>query len=342
MRTFGLLLRLYPASFRNEYGEEMRALHRHRRSIASGPFEVAGLWISTVWDVLVNAAREHADILRQDLRWSSRSLTRAPGFAAAAIAVAALGIGASTASFSTLDRLLLRPLPFPDSDRIVNLWQGQRGASGYNELSPGNYRDWRTQSRSFESMAAIVYRSVNLVSDGSPARLDTVAVTSDFFRVLRVRAQIGRLFGASDFSAEGDVPIVLSDTLWRERFGADPGVLGKRLLLDDEPSIVVGVLARGFEFPDRRLALWSPLDFVEEDYAERDNTYLRGVARLRPGVPIEGARSELAVVSTRMEQAYPIENEKLEPIVWRLREQVGRQPRMLAFALFGAALCVLL
>ena len=127
MRLHDLLLRLYPASFRNEYGGGMREIFAQRRAMASGPFEVAGLWVSIASDVVVNAARAHFDILRQDLRWSLRALTRAPGYAAAAIAVAALGIGASTVSFSTLDRLLLRLLPFPEADRIVNLWQGQPG-----------------------------------------------------------------------------------------------------------------------------------------------------------------------------------------------------------------------
>jgi hypothetical protein len=155
MRFYRLLLRLYPSSFRAEYAGEMEADFRIRRERDPGLAARAGLAAGAVFDVLPNAARAHLDILRQDLRHTARSLSRAPGFAATAIVVAALGVGATTATFSILDHALLRPLPFPEPDRLVRLWQDQ-SFRGYTqmEVSPPNFRDWQRMSKSFESMGA--------------------------------------------------------------------------------------------------------------------------------------------------------------------------------------------
>src|SRR5258707_6922454 len=143
-----LLLRLYPASFRNEYGEEMRAIFARRRRDAAGPFAVASLWTSTIVEVIANAALVHADILRQDLGYTARVLRRSPGFAITAILIVALGVGATTAAFSVTDFVLLRALPFREPDRLVDMWE--QTPKYRNELSPPNYRDWLEASTSFE------------------------------------------------------------------------------------------------------------------------------------------------------------------------------------------------
>jgi putative ABC transport system permease protein len=171
MRAYRTLLRLFPTSFRNEYGGEMCAIMSQRRRETQGLAATLALWVETLADLIVNAVRVHLDMLRQDLRFTARTLRRSPGFALTAILVSALGIGATTAAFSLTDHVLIRPLPFPEGDRLVQLWQTQL-ARGYGrvELSPANYRDWKRMSTSFEGVAALRNLSVNLVGDGDPER----------------------------------------------------------------------------------------------------------------------------------------------------------------------------
>ena len=153
MRLHFLLLHLYPASFRAEYGQELSHIFLRRREQATNPLSVLYVWLSEFVDILYNAGHAHWDILRQDLRYTFRTLARTPGFTIAAIIITGLGIGANTAVFSITDHVLLRPLPFADSDRLVQLWQHPPGYSRV-ELSPPNFQDWRRLSTSFEAMAA--------------------------------------------------------------------------------------------------------------------------------------------------------------------------------------------
>ena len=167
MRFYRFLLHAYPASFRNEYGTEMCAIFARRLRDAGGPLGRAALWAAVTFEALWNALAVHWDILRQDLRYTIRSLARSPGFALTAVAVLALGIGANTAAFSISDHVLIRALPFPDSDRLVNVWAAPPGYSRV-ELSPASYRDWKSMSTVFESMGAHTTISANLVGQGEP------------------------------------------------------------------------------------------------------------------------------------------------------------------------------
>jgi hypothetical protein len=164
---YRVLLHLYPAAFRAEYGEELCAVFAQRRRDASNVFGLIALWVEAILDTLVSAAQAHWDILRQDLRYAARTLLASPGFTLTAIVVAALGIGANTAAFSLTDHVLLRPLPFADADRLVKLWEDQ-SPGGYSEMepSPANYRDWKRLSTAFETMAAYRGLAVNLVGQG--------------------------------------------------------------------------------------------------------------------------------------------------------------------------------
>ena len=169
MRLYRALLWLLPASFRTEYGGEMLAIFERRLRDAPGALARL-LWLAgAVLDVGACALRVHFDVLRQDLRYVGRSLRRTPGFALTVVAVAALGVGATTAAFSVTDHVLIRPLPFPDPDRLVELWQSDR-EEGYNrvELSPANFRDWQRMSTSFDAMGAFYKGSVNLVGTETP------------------------------------------------------------------------------------------------------------------------------------------------------------------------------
>jgi predicted permease len=341
MRLYRALLHLFPASFRNEYGEEMAAIFARRRRESSGLAARTALWVETLFDLVPNALRVQADVLGQDLRYTARTLRRAPGFALTVVLVAAFGVGATTATFSITDHVLVRPLPFPEAERLVKVWSAPEGYSR-NEFSPGNYRDWAAMSASFEAMAAFTGLSVNLVGDGEPQRLDGTATTAGLFAVLGSRPALGRVFTPDDDREGAPGTLVISHGLWQSRFGGDPGVLGRKVILDGEPSQIIGVMPRGFLFPTRETQLWKAIRFKEDDFAERDNDYVQVLARLKPGVSIEQARAEAKVLAARLESAFPKENARFRVNVMSLRDELSRQARLLLFALFGAALCVLL
>ena len=341
MRAYRLLLRLYPQSFRQEYGAELETIFRLRQREASGIGRPL-LWLEALTDVIVNAARIHLDLLTQDVKHATRSLLRDRSFAVTAILVASLGIGATTAAFSMADHVLLRPLPFPESDRLVQMWQDKtRAGAPRLEQSPSNYLDWQRLATSFEGMAAYTSRSLNLVGQGEPERLDVGLVTPELFNVLGVHAAQGRALSALD-DARTQPTVVLSDSFWRARFGGASNVLGRTLMLDDAPHVVVGVMPPGFDFPRRDIELWKPLHFTDQMLADRSDTYLNVVARLKNGVTLEQARSEMHVVAAQLERAHPNDNRDTGAAVLLLRDQVSRQSRTLLIAMVAAAACMLL
>ena len=341
MRLYQALLRAYPASFRREFGPEMEAVFEARRRDADGPAGVLWLWLETVVDVLTNASMVHWDILRQDLRFIARSLRRAPGFTATAVLVTALGVGANAAAFSVTDFVLIRPLPFPKPEQLVTLWERLPGYPQM-ELSPANYRDWKAMSGSFEAMSAYTGFAANLAGTELPERVETAMVGAELFSVLRASAALGRTFTDADARPNAPLTLVLSDGLWRSRFGADPGIEGRPVSLDGTPYQVIGVMPAGFEFPDRRARLWTPLVFTEALYEDRGNNMLQVVARLTPGTSIERARADLAIVARRLEQLYPVANKETGATLNRLREEYSDRARLLLLALSGASLCILL
>jgi putative ABC transport system permease protein len=340
MRLYRALLRLYPASFRAEYGSELCRVFAQRHGGTTGLGAVA-LWIEDVADVVRNAGLAHLDVLRQDLRYAARAMRRAPGFAATAILVTALGIGANTAAFSITDRVLIRPLPYPEARRLVKLWE-RLPEYGRMELSPANYRDWRRMSTAFEAVAAYSDTPVNLVGEGDPLRLDAAVVTADLLPLLGVEPLLGRSLTADDDRDGAPGTVLLSYGLWRGVFGGDPNVVGRSVRLDDEARTIVGVLPAGFHFPSRETQLWMPIRFGPRAFEDRDDNYLECVAKLKPGVSLEQARAEMAVVTHRLERQYPRENAQTAATVNRLGDEVSRQARLLLAALFGASFCVLL
>ena len=343
MRLFRALLHLYPASFRAEYEDELCAIFSRRRRDRSGWLGRLALWIDVFQDTLFNAAGVHWDILRQDLRYALRLLVRAPGFTLTAIAVAALGIGATTAAFTVTDHVLIRPLPFRDSERLVRLWEDQ-SPQGYPDMepSPANYRDWKRMSTAFEGMAAFTTISTNLVGAGEPERLEGAIVTADLFPLLGVQSALGRVFNAADDRGGAPATLLLSAGLWKRRFGGDPGVLGRKVILDDVPYVVIGVMPDDLHFPGRTTQFWKPARFVESDFEDRTDNYLNVIAKLRPGSSVERARSEMRIVATQLERAYPKENLHVKVTVNSLRDEVSQKSRLLLMAVMGAALCVLL
>ena len=339
MRLYRLLLRLYPASFRAEYGEEMCNIFAVRQCKENA----LGLWIGAILDVLSNAIRVHADILRQDLRWTFRALRQSPAFTLTAVSVAALGMGANTAAFTLLDHVLLRPLPFPHPEKLVMLYLTEPGG-GYMhlELSPPNYLDLRAMTHSFEAFSAYSGLSINLSGQGDPQRLNGANLGAGIFQILGAQPALGRAFTPEDERNGTPDSVLLSDHLWRTVFGADPNVLGRTVRLDDQPYTVIGVMPAAFAFPSRDAQLWLPLRFPPFRPTERTNFYLYGVARLRKDVSLEQARADLSVAAAQLERAYPKDNVGIGATAFEMRDMVSPQSRMLIFAVFGAAFCVLL
>lgn len=219
MRLFRILLHLYPAAFRNEYGEEMCDVFAGRR-------QNLALWVETIVDVVTNAAAAHWDLLRQDLRSAARSIRRSPGFAMTVVLVTGLGVGANTAVFTIADHVLIRPLPFPDPDRLVRVWQAP---PGYRmELSPPNYRDWKTMSSSFEAMGAYWANAYNLVGSGEPQRLPGTVMTADVFRLLGVAPLLGRHFTDDDDADGAPRTVLLSYRVWQRISPETPVCWAKR------------------------------------------------------------------------------------------------------------------
>ena len=341
MRLYRLLLRLFPRPFRNEYAGEMEAIAARRRRDARGPVAALLFWAATILETVRDAAAVHADLLVQDLRDAARTLSRARGFTVTTVLVTALGVGATTAVFSIADHVLVRPLPFPEPDRLVKVWQDQT-QSGYSrmELSPGNFRDFKAGATAFEGLAAFTGASMNLTWAGQPERLDGALTTSDFFQTLRVRAAVGRTFLATD--AAGPRPLVLAMPLYLRLFGGDPGVIGRSLTLDQTPHVVVGVMPAGFHFPDRDTEYWTLLTFEPDDYEDRANNFLRAVGRLAPGATIDQARAELQAIAAGLRRDFPEANADTGAAVIGLREELAPRSRQMVLALAGAAIVLLL
>jgi predicted permease len=340
-----LLLYLYPAGFRAEYGDEMLAIFEQRKR-QRGAIGIFFLWIETLFEVLWNSALVNADILRQDLRYGLCTLSRSPGFALAAITVSALGIGATTAAFTMVDHVLIRPLDFKQPEKLVKLYEDHSFASGsigrnWN-VSPANFRDWKRMATSFESMGAYRNQTVNLVGIGEPEQLDGASFTADMLPTLGVNPVIGRIFTPDDDREDSPGTVLLSYGLWQRAFGGDASVLGRKVLLDQVPYTVIGVMPKQFIFPDRGAQFWTAMRFAPQDYSDRANLYLYGIARLRPGFSLEQAQAEMQTVAGQMERSYPKDLAHVGTTVLQLRSDLGQQSRMMLWVLLAAAACVLL
>jgi putative ABC transport system permease protein len=287
------------------------------------------------------------DSVRLDLKFAVRSLVKARGFTATAVVTLALGIGASTAVFSVVNTVLLRPLPFADPDRLV--WLTEVGKSGGQmSIAWPDFLDWRERATSFEELAAIRRGIVNLTDSGEPERLISRHVTSSFLHVLGVRPALGRMFTADEDRVGTPRVVLISDGLWRRRFNADPSVLGRSILLDGLPHEVLGVLPPGLRYnlvtDDDVLGSLGQQATPESGLPDRGNhNGLSAIARLRSGVSESTARSELQTISAALTKAYPNTNANVSAHVESLAERlIGSVTPMLTTMLGAVAVLMLL
>jgi len=241
------------------------------------------------------------ETLIKDIRFGVRSLIKRPGFTALAIITLALGIGASTAIFSVVDAVLIRPLPYENHERLAVILH-----DGDAPVSPANFADWRDQSRSFESMGAAEYWTPNVTGAGEPEKIWALHVTPSIFPMLGIAPLLGRTFLAEEGERGAEHEVVIGYSIWQRRFGGDPRIVGESITLDGAQYTVVGVMPRDFKFAPfwaTKAELWAPL--VVDAAKGREANSLRVFARLAPGVSLRQAQAEMATVTTRLEQEYP-------------------------------------
>jgi putative ABC transport system permease protein len=286
------------------------------------------------------------DNLLKDIRYALRGLRKRPGFTFITLITLALGIGANTAIFSVVNAVLLKPLAFKDPDRLVIVWEDAAFA-GFprNTPAPANYIDWKNQNRSFEDMAALAGTSFNLTGDGEPERVAAHSVNFNFFPLLGVQPIRGRSFSADEDKPGSNKVALLSYELWQTRYGGATDILNRSIELNGSKYTVIGVMPAGFQFLDKEVRLWVPLALEPDELVNRGGHYLQVVARLKPGVSIAQAQSDMSTVMTNVSRDHPNEtfNGKLGAVVLSLREQlVGDSRRPLLVLLVAVAFVLLI
>ena len=280
------------------------------------------------------------DTLRQDLRYAIRRLAKSPGFTAVAVLTLALGTGANSAIFSVVNGVLLKPLPFDQSERLVGIfhvWEGRR-----TTMSGPNFLDLKKQSQTLEDAAAFSRERLILTGQGEPVRLDSAAVTGSFFDVLRARPLWGRSFREEDSQPGSPRIAVLSYGLWQQRFGARPDVIGRKITLDGVSTEVVGVMPATFSYPAGR-ALWTPIEYATDfTTGQRGAWYLTAIGRAKSGLPMEQVGAEVQTIGKQLAGKFPEANEGLGFSALPLLESMVGDIRRAVLVLLGAVGFVLL
>ena len=286
------------------------------------------------------------DLLR-DASYGFRSLRRSPGFTAVAVLTLALGIGGTAAIFSVVRGVLLRPLAYPRAESLVTVWSRFLPESGFDfptfPVAPPEFWDYREENRSLAELAAFSTVGVTLTGgDDDPERVQGALVTGDFFRTLGVDAALGRVLGPDDDPPGGSGRVVMGDRLWRTRYGGDPDIVGRSVIVDGEGFEVVGVMPPGFAYPSRETVLWGPLGLDPADRSNRGAHFLQLVGRLGPGVSLPEARAELGTLMAVWEAEYPQVHTGHFLILNSLMDDVVGSVRGTLWVLLGAVGFVLL
>lgn len=282
--------------------------------------------------------------LYQDIQYGVRMMFKKPGFTAITVMTLALGIGANTAIFSLVSAVLVQPLKYREPDRLVMVWEDE-SAAGFPRETPAvaNYADWKAQNQSFEEMAALEQRSYDLTGEGEPEKISAFGVTANFFSLLGVSPALGRTFTPEEDKSGANKVVVISHSLWLNRFGGERGIINRNIPLNGEQYTIVGVMPAGFEFESADINLWTPIALTPEQLANRHNHYLEVIARLKPGVAAAQANADIQAITSRIAAAYPDDAEGLSAAVVPLHEQlIGdvRRPLLLLLVAVGFVLLI--
>jgi putative ABC transport system permease protein len=278
----------------------------------------------------------------QDFRFALRSFWKSPGFTVVAILALALGIGANAALFSVINTVLLKPLPYTHPERMLEIFETFL-PDGYGSVSTPNFLDWRKQNHVFDHLEACTFSSLNLQSNGEPERIPSVLATAGIFDMLGVKPIQGRTFLPDEDQPGKPHVAVMSERLWRGRFGADPNLLGSQITIDGQATTVVGIMPASFQFPavSYNRPLWMPLQFTEDQLKNRGTHWMAVVGRLKPGIKMQTAEAEMKQIAAGIARQFPEQKGRsvqMEPT----QEAVGRNFRRVFAILMGAVGFVLL
>jgi predicted permease len=291
------------------------------------------------------------DVTIRDFRYALRMLRRSPGFTAVAVLTLALGIGANTAIFSVVNSVLIRPLPYPDSAGLVMVWENDSlHPNPHNTVSPPNFLDWQSRNTVFSGMAYLFDERDSLTGNGAPEEVVVQDVSANFFSVLGVNPILGPGFTPENGQRGHDNVVILSYGLWKERFGGDPAIVGKSIVLNGRPQTVVGVAPQNFQWfiKDGSLTgakpqMWSPFVFPQSFYQRKDiGRFMTVAARLKPGATPSLAQTQMSAIALQLEQEFPDFDGHWGVNVVPLRDQLSGDLRLALLVLFGAVAFVLL
>lgn len=367
-RVYRFLLLAYPAGFREEYGRDMAQLFQDRLAEARTVGECVTQWGRIVWDSVSQGLSERGMVLLarwadaqaaaahawsgepggqvpdplwrrtiRDLRYAARTLRRKPAFTLIAVLTLALGIGANTAMFSVVNGVLLKPLPFPESDRLVFLTDDVG-------ISVPDAVDWRKESQTLEAIAAGTrVWDFDITGDRPPERITGSTLEAQYFDVLRVRPILGRVFTEEEDQVGGAWVAVISEAFWQRWFGGDSAVVGRTIILSGNPTTIIGVMPHSFDYLERGTDLWVPIA-VGTPWAptQRGSGHLHAIGRLKAGVSLETARAEMESITTAIEQTLPRRNAGIISRPVPLLEYLNGDQRLVLFTLLGAVAMVLL
>jgi putative ABC transport system permease protein len=362
-RLYAALLYLYPRRFRERYGFAMAEFYRDRRREAgAGRIAAAAFWTRQLFDTLRSAAGErlrdprnddapehqstkHSDPMLttflQDLRYAVRGMLARPGFTAIVVATLALGIGANAAIFSVVNAVLIRPLPFREPERILYFSQ----EDPYYSLSEPEFRDYKAGVGAFERLAAFGGGDGTLMANDQPTKISAARVSDGFFTILGVAPLKGRTFAPDEDLPNAAPVVIISHALWVTAMGADENAVGKSLILNDKPRLVVGIMPADFDYPDAKVSMWLPLRLHPDSLWTRNNHYLQMIGKLRVGATREVAFTQASTLGKQWAADYPetyFKGKPAVPILTPIRERYVAASRPFLVALLGAVGFVLL
>ena len=326
VRVYRRLTALYPAPFREEYETELVQVVEDRESDARGLPGVLLLFAELVADILTTAPKEHYYMLRQDLRHATRVIRNNPAVTLTAILVLGIGIGATTTVFSIVNAVLLRPLPFPNADRLVVIEEAS-SAQGIDRMGPGfpDVLDYQRQAKSLESLGAFITGGFSLTGQGEPERVEGAWVSANLFDTLGINPILGRQFTREEDLPKVGTAVMLSYGLWQRRFGGDRAIVGRTMQVNGKARTIVGVMPQGFRFPETA-DVWGTLSLDPAENTRTDH-FLSVIGRVRDGVPVSQAEGELQTILHDIQRKYPDSTGDLSVHATPIRDRLAGEYR---------------